>query len=57
MKESNWSPQDKIPTSYFSNLQKGTKEKISTGCGGDHLLSQHSAGRGWWISEFEASMV
>jgi hypothetical protein len=24
---------------------------------GTHLYSQHSRGRGWWISEFKASLV
>jgi hypothetical protein len=36
----------------FVNLQKG-----STGCGGTHFYSQHSGGRGRWISEFKASLV
>jgi hypothetical protein len=27
------------------------------GCGGARLKSQHSGGRGRWISEFEASLV
>lgn len=36
--------------------QKQAKN-MSAGCGGTHLLPQHSGGRGRWISEFKASLV